>query len=62
MPEKKKMGRPTEAVKDTQLNVRMDKQTLAKLDEYCAKRGGIPRPQGIREAVKFLPDNPENKK
>lgn len=56
MPEKKKMGRPTNALKDTQLNVRMDQATLKKLDDYCAARGGIPRPQGIREAIHLLPD------
>ena len=58
MPEKKKMGRPTNALKDTQLNVRIDQDTLKKLDTYCAARGGIPRPQGIREAIQQLPDEP----
>lgn len=31
----KKMGRPTESPKDYMLRVRLDKETLDKLDECC---------------------------
>lgn len=53
MPEKKKMGRPTDNPKTTQFSVRFDATTLKILDEYCVKND-LTRPQGVREAVRKL--------
>lgn len=53
MPEKKKMGRPTDNPKTAQFSVRFDEPTLKILDDFCRKNG-ITRPQGVREAVRKL--------
>ena len=53
MPEKKKMGRPTDCPKNTQFSIRFDDETLAILDEYCREKN-ITRPQGVRQAVRQL--------
>ena len=53
MEEKKKMGRPTEALKFTQLGIRFDRETLETLDAYCSKKG-IARAEGVRQAVRKL--------
>lgn len=53
MPDKKKMGRPTDNPKQTQFSVRFDKKTLNILDEYC-KEENISRPEGVRQAVRKL--------
>lgn len=53
MPEKKKMGRPTDNPKTTQFSVRFDQATLKILDEYC-NDNNLTRPQGVREAVRKL--------
>lgn len=53
MPEKKKMGRPTDSLKNTQFSVRFDDETLNILDEYCEKEN-LSRPQGVRKAVRKL--------
>lgn len=53
VPEKKKMGRPTDNPKTTQFSVRFDSDTLEILDEYCLKKQ-LTRPQGVREAVRKL--------
>lgn len=53
VPEKKKMGRPTDNPKTTQFSVRFDATTLKILDEYCVKND-LTRPQGVREAVRKL--------
>lgn len=53
MPEKKRMGRPTDSPKTTQFSVRFDDETLQILDDYC-KRKKCSRPQGVRIAVKKL--------
>lgn len=49
----KKLGRPTDNPKSTQFSVRFDKETLEILDKYC-KENAIPRPEGVREAVRKL--------
>ena len=51
----KKMGRPTDAPKITQLGVRFDVDTLAILDDYC-KRENVTRVEAIRRAVRLLKD------
>lgn len=53
MPEKKKMGRPTDNPKQTQFSVRFDDETLSILDDYCEKNS-LSRPEGIRKAVRKL--------
>lgn len=49
----KKMGRPTDNPKPTQIAVRFDKPTLQILDSYCTDRK-ISRAEGVREAVRRL--------
>lgn len=55
MPEKKKLGRPTNSPKTVQFSVRFDDSTLQILDNYCAKKN-LTRPEGVREAVRMLKD------
>ncbi len=52
---KKKMGRPTDEPKPYRLDVRVSKEDLEILDDYC-KRKDVKRPQGIRDGIKFLKD------
>ena len=49
----KKMGRPTDNPKPTQIAVRFDSETLKTLDDYCEKEK-ISRAEGVRRAVKRL--------
>ena len=49
----KKMGRPTDAPKQTQLGIRFDEETLLILDRFC-EREQISRAEGVRRAVKRL--------
>ncbi len=49
----KKMGRPTDAPKQTQLGIRFDEKTLSILDNFCEKEK-ISRAEGVRRAVKRL--------
>ncbi len=53
MPEKKKIGRPTDDPKTVQFSVRFDETTLKILDDFCRKNA-MTRPQGVREAVRRL--------
>ena len=53
MPEKKKLGRPTDNPKRHEIKVRFDDYTLAILDEYCQKNDKK-RTEGIRIAVRKL--------
>lgn len=53
MPEKKKIGRPTDSPKRHEIKVRFDDETLHILDEYCLKEN-VTRVQGIRDGVKCL--------
>lgn len=52
MPDKK-MGRPTDNPKPTQLAIRFDQKTLAILDRFCEKEK-MSRAEGVRSAVKRL--------
>ena len=53
MPQKKR-GRPVEEFpKDIRLDIRVTKDELQILDEYC-KRKGVKRPQGLRDGIKAL--------
>lgn len=51
--QKKKMGRPTESRKATQIAVRFDDETLQVLDRFCDKEK-VSRAEGIRKAVRKL--------
>ena len=51
--EPKKKGRPTDAVKATQIAVRLDDKTLQILDDYCAEKN-VSRAEGVRRAVRKL--------
>ncbi len=50
---KKKMGRPTDDPKPYRLDVRVSKEDLEILDDYC-KRKNVRRPQGLRDGIKSL--------
>ena len=53
MPDKKR-GRPfAEKPRDIRLDVRVTKEELKILDDYC-ERKGIKRPQGLRDGIKAL--------
>lgn len=49
----KKIGRPTDNPKPTQLAVRFDKETLDVLDRFCEKEK-VSRAEGVRQAVRKL--------
>lgn len=49
----KKMGRPTDEPKHTQLGIRFDSETLQILDDYC-NDNNISRAEGTRQAVRKL--------
>lgn len=50
----KKPGRPVEEnPKNIRLDVRITKEELQILDEYC-KRKNVKRPQGLRDGIKAL--------
>ena len=50
----KKPGRPVEEnPKDIRLDVRVTKEELRILDEYCVRKS-VKRPQGLRDGIKAL--------
>lgn len=57
----KKIGRPTESLKDTMLRVRIDKDTLEQLDE-CVETLDSNRSEVLRKGIKMLHDDLKNKK
>lgn len=53
MPQKQR-GRPeADDPKSERVDVRLTKEELKKLDEYC-KYKGVSRPQGLRDGLKVL--------
>ena len=46
----KKVGRPTASLKDYMLRVRMDKETVDKLDEICEKEN-TNRSEAVRNGI-----------
>lgn len=50
MAPKKKMGRPTDSPKTFMLRVKMDKDTLNKLDECCKARN-LNRSEFVRKSI-----------
>lgn len=53
MPEKKKMGRPTDSPQKHEIKVRLDDTSLEILDSYC-KRKEATHVQGIRDGINTL--------
>ncbi|MGG6314393.1 CopG family transcriptional regulator [Paenibacillus macerans] len=49
----KKMGRPTDNPKPNKITIRIDNDTLKKLDDYC-KNNDIERSEGVRRAIHKL--------
>jgi len=50
----KKRGRPfAENPRNIRLDIRVTKEELQALDEYC-KRKNVKRPQGLRDGIKAL--------
>lgn len=55
MPEKKKMGRPTDNPKGTSVHVRLDKECTDTLEKYCAQEKVV-RAEAIRRGIVELKD------
>lgn len=53
MPDKKKMGRPTDNPKSNPIHVRLDTKSLEILDKFC-KQENIKRTEGIRQGIQLL--------
>ncbi|RGX54453.1 hypothetical protein DWV16_13770 [Anaerotruncus sp. AF02-27] len=53
MPEKKKMGRPTDSPKTRVIRARVDAETARMLDEYCARKQKT-YSETIRDGIKRL--------
>lgn len=51
----KKMGRPTDNPKPNRITIRIDNETLNKLDDYC-KKINVERSEGVRHAIQKLDD------
>lgn len=56
MPQKKKLGRPTQSLKRHEIKVRLDDDLLEKLDTYCRIKE-VTRVQGIRDGIDALRTN-----
>ena len=50
------MGRPTDSPKNTTLQIRVDKETLAKLDE-CAEYEKVTRSHIVRKGINKVYDD-----
>jgi len=53
LPEKKKMGRPTDSPKRHEVKARVDDAFLKILDDYCIKHNKN-RAEGVRDAIYLL--------
>ena len=56
MAEKKKMGRPTDNPKGESVHVRLDKECLTLLEQYCSQEQ-IVRTEAIRRGIRKLRDD-----
>lgn len=56
LPEKKKMGRPTDNPKGTSVHVRLDKESDEILSVYC-ERKQVHRTEAIRRGIKKLKED-----
>ena len=57
----KKIGRPTDSPKDTMIRVRMDRETVEKLDE-CVEKLSSNRSDAIRQGIDKLYDDLKKEK
>ena len=55
LPEKKKMGRPTDNPKDTSIHVRLDDECVEILEKYCAQEK-VGRAEATRRGIIGLKD------
>lgn len=55
MPEKKKMGRPTDSPKIHEVKTRVDEKTMKILENYCVKNKKK-RAEGLRDGILRLKD------
>lgn len=53
VPDKKKIGRPTDNPKSNPIHVRLDDKSLEILDKYCEQES-VKRTEGIRQGIKML--------
>lgn len=53
MPEKKKLGRPTDNPKGTSIHVRLDAEAKTILDQYCAQEN-VSKMEATRRGIKKL--------
>ena len=60
LPEKKKMGRPTDNPKGTSIHVRLDENCVEVLEEYCAQEK-VNRAEAVRRGIIGLKDKLINK-
>lgn len=56
MPEKKKMGRPTDNPKGTSIHVRLDEECKTILAEYCDQEQ-VTKMEATRRGIKKLKDD-----
>lgn len=59
MPEKKKMGRPTDNPKGTSIHIRLDAECVNILALYCEQEN-INKTEAIRHGIKRLKDELKN--
>ena len=59
MPEKKKMGRPTDNPKGTSIHVRLDEESKIILNKYCEQEQ-VTKMEGTRRGIKKLKDDLKN--
>lgn len=59
MPDKKKMGRPTENPKGTPMHVRLDEEASAILNKYCDQEN-VSKMEAARRGIKKLKDDLKN--
>jgi len=53
LPDKKKMGRPTDKPKSNPIHVRLDNECLEILDKFC-KQENVKRTEGIRKGIQLF--------
>lgn len=56
LPDKKKMGRPTDNPKGTSIHVRLDEEARTVLDEYCNQEQ-VTKMEATRRGIKKLKDD-----
>jgi len=59
LPEKKKMGRPTDNPKGTSIHVRLDEESKIILNKYCEQEQ-VTKMEGTRRGIKKLKDDLKN--